>query len=143
MGLLAPLRRVFGRRSPAPPPDYDPADPALVVVADAPDPAVADSAVLAAAAARGVDVDRHLLVRHRVVGLTGDRAAFQAQLDPSYAVSWDGADALVTRTEVVSAMSLSRERSRMAGLAQRFGGDVAGYDLLAPGAGGPSVGSGP
>ena len=138
MGLLSRFRR-----KPPPPPDYDPADPALVVVADAPDPAVADSTLLAEAAARGVDVAQHLLVRHRVVGLTGDREAFAGQLDPSYAVTWSGADALVTRTEVVSAMSLSRERSRMAGLAQRFGGDVGGYDLLAPGGAGPSVGSSP
>ncbi len=131
------------RRTPPPAPHYDPADPALVVVADAPDAAVADSAVLREAAERGVDVERHLLVRHRVVGVTGDHAAFAAQLDPSYAVRWDGDDALVTRTEVVSAVSLSRERSRMAGLAQRFGGDVGGYDLLAPGGAGSSVGSGP
>ena len=33
---------------------------------------------------------------------------------------------------MLTALSLARERSRMAGLAQRHGGDVDGYELLAP-----------
>ena len=46
---------------------------------------------------------------------------------PPYAVrAW--------RTQVVTPLSAAQERSRMAGLAQRLGGDVAGYDVLGPGA---------
>ena len=99
------------------------------------DPAVADSAVLA-----GVDDDltQPLLVRHHLVGLPDEAAVEQARsllgqdgysltvLDgPPYAVrAW--------RTQVLTALSASQERSRMAGLAQRLGGDVAGWDALRP-----------
>ena len=39
---------------------------------------------------------------------------------------------LAVRTQVLTALSASQERSRMAGLAQRLGGDVAGWDALGP-----------
>ena len=133
MGLLDRLRR----RRPAPPPDY-PDDGTLELLLTAGDPARADSAVLAEAASAGVDLERPLLVRHHLVGLP-DEAAVERARDllgqdgyrltvgsgPPYAVrAW--------RTQVLTPLSASQERSRMAGLAQRLGGDVAGYDVLGP-----------
>ena len=134
MGLLDRLLR----RRPEPPPEYaDDATMELLLTAD--DPARADSAVLAEAAAAGLDLERPLLVRHHLVGLPDDAAVARAGellgqdgyrltvLDdgPPYAVrAW--------RTQVLTAMSASQERSRMAGLAQRLGGDVAGYDVCGP-----------
>jgi hypothetical protein len=112
----------------------DPADPALVVLVEAPDPARADSAVLADA---GIDLARALLVRHHLVGLPDEAAVERARelLAP------DGYDLVAAgdrppiavdavRTQVLTGLSLSQERSRMAGLAQRLGGDVAGWDAL-------------
>ena len=133
MGLLDRLR---GRRS-APPVALDPADPALVVLVQAPDAARADSEVLAEAAARGVDLDRPLLVRHHLVRLPNADAVERATEllgQDGYAVlpSTDGPplSVVAVRTQVLTALSASQERSRMAGLAQRLGGDVAGWDAL-------------
>ena len=134
MGLLARLRR-----KPVPPVVYDPADPALVVLVEAFDAARADSAVLADAASRGVDVDRPLLVRHHLVGLDEPAAERAAALlgQDGYVLHPGvlhpgGAGHLASRTQVLTALSASQERSRMAGLAQRLGGDVAGWDALRP-----------
>ncbi|HWG92716.1 MAG TPA: ribonuclease E inhibitor RraB [Mycobacteriales bacterium] len=142
MGLLDRLLR----RRPAPPPSYDPADPSLEVLVRAPDAARADSAVLAEAAQAGVDVEAPMLVRHLLVGLPGDAAVGEARAllaQDGYAVVPGPADAApravwACRTEVVTGLSASRERSRMAGLAQRLGGDVAGWEGLRPPAGGPA-----
>ena len=134
MGLLDRLLR---RRAPEPPPDY-PDDGTLELLLTADDAARADSAVLAEAQGRGVALDRPLLVRHHLVGLPDEDAVERARallgqdgyrltvLDgPPYAVrAW--------RTQVLTALAASQERSRMAGLAQRLGGDVAGYDVLGP-----------
>ena len=133
MGLLS---RVLRRR-----PDaavvLDAADPALEVCVRAPDAARADSAVLADAAAHGVDLTEPLLVRHHLVGLPPDgvAAARDALAQDGWTVLPGPAGAaptalLACRTEVLTALSASRERSRMAGLAQRLGGDVAGWDAL-------------
>lgn len=139
MGLLARLRR----RQVEPLPDYAD-DGSLPVLVRAPDAAVADSAVLAAAAAGGLDLSAPLLVRHHLTGLPDVAAVERAREllgqdgyrltvadGPPYAVrAW--------RTQLLTALSASQERSRMAGLAQRLGGDVAGWDALGPedGAGG-------
>lgn len=112
----------------------DPADPSLVVLLEARDPARADSEVLAGC---GVDLDRPLLVRHHLVGLP-DQAAVARATDllgqDGYAVAPapTGAPLAVhaSRTQLVTALSAAQERSRMAGLAQRLGGDVDGYDVL-------------
>jgi len=135
VGLLDRLRR-----RPPEPVRYDPADPALVVCIEAFDPARADSEVLAEAAARGVDLAAPLLVRHHVVALPDADAAEQARArlaQDGWAVVPDEAHArplalLACRTEVLTAMSAARERSTMAGLAQRLGGDVGGWDALRP-----------
>lgn len=134
MGLLDRLRR----RPAAPPQSYAPGDPTLVVLIEAFEAARADSQVLAEAAGR-VDLSQRLLVRHYLHSLECDGAAVA---DP---LGQDGYDVvfgwpthpqlcvLACRTEVLTALSLSQARSRMAGLAQRLGGDVAGYDVLGPG----------
>jgi len=141
VGLLDRLRR----RPAEPPPAYDD-DDSLELLFAAGDAARADSAVLAEAAAAGVDLERPLLVRHHLVQLPDAAAVEQARallgqdgysltvLDgPPYAVrAW--------RTQVLTTLSASQERSRMAGLAQRLGGDVAGYDVLGPGADSPGPG---
>ena len=135
MGLLDRLRR----RGPAPVVALDPEDPDLVLLVAAPDPARADSAVLAEATSRGVDLERPLLVRHHLVGLPDPAAVEEAERllaqdgyrllpspeGPPHAV-------LAVRTQLLTALSASQERSRMAGLAQRLGGDVAGWDALGP-----------
>jgi hypothetical protein len=132
VGLLDRLRR----RTPPAQVALDPADPSLVVVAEAFDAARADSAVLADAADRGVQTDRPLLVRHHLVGLPMPclPAALELLAQDGY-VLVDGPPGLhlACRTQVLTALSVSQERSRMAGLAQRLGGDVRGWDALAPG----------
>ena len=118
----------------------DPDDPSLVVVVQAYDAARADSAVLAEAAERGVAVDAPVLLRHHLVGLPDDAAVARAAellAQDGYALSAPtpdgrGLSVYATRTQVVTALSASQERSRMAGLAQRLGGDVGGWDALAP-----------
>ena len=138
MGLLARLLDRLGRRPPAPV-ALDADDPSLVVLVEARDAARADSAVLREAADRGVDLDRPLLVRHLLVGLPDETAVARATellAQDGYAVrSAEGPPLAVhaVRTQVPTALSMSQERSRMAGLAQRLGGDVGGWDALGPG----------
>jgi hypothetical protein len=132
VGLLDRLRR---RRTPLVA-ELDPADPALVVLVRAPDPAQADSAVLVAAEQSGLDLSRPLLVRHHLVALPDGAAMERARellaQDGYTVVPADGPPLAVdaVRTQVLTALSASQERSRMAGLAQRLGGDVAGWDAL-------------
>ena len=136
MGLLDRLLR---RRAPEPV-VLDPDDPSLVVRVEAFDAARADSSVLAAAAERGVALDQPLLVRHHLVALPDQAAVARAAellAQDGYALSAPqpgarGLTVLATRTQVVTALSASQERSRMAGLAQRLGGDVTGWDALGP-----------
>lgn len=128
MGLLDRFRRR--------PPEVvalDPADPSLELCIRAADPARADSDVLAEAAEAGVDLSAPLLVRHHLVGLP--LASLATAREGLVADGWTvldghGGALLACRTEVLTAMSASRERSRMAGFAQRLGGDVAGWDAL-------------
>ena len=125
-------------------------DDSLVILLTAADPAQADSAVLAQAAERGVDLTQALLLRQHLV--LPDRAAVEVarellgqdgyQLTVVGAASPDGPANLdgpalplavrAWRTQVVTAMSAAQERSRAAGLAQRLGGDVRGWDALGP-----------
>ena len=133
--------RLFGRRRPRPGPTFAD-DGSLVLVLAAHDPAQADSAVLAAAVARGVDVSRPLLLRQHLV--LPDAAAVEVARDllaqDGYQLTVSGLpgtgagpyDVLAWRTQVVTAMSAAQERSRAAGLAQRLGGDVRGWDALGP-----------
>lgn len=140
MGLLSRLRR-----KPPAVVALDPADPSLVVLVEAFEAARADSAVLAEAADRGIDLERPLLLRHHLVGLPDEAAVARATellaqdgytVRPAPAGTAPGVPALAvhaSRTQVLTALSASQERSRMAGLAQRLGGDVAGWDALGTG----------
>jgi hypothetical protein len=117
-----------------------------VLLVRAPDAARADSAVLAEAADRGVDLAVPLLVRHHLVALPDQAAVAEAErllASDGYRVlpGEDGPPltVLAVRTQLLTALSASQERSRMAGLAQRLGGDVAGWDALGrPPAGSPT-----
>jgi hypothetical protein len=140
VGLLERLTPARWRRSAAAV-ELDPEDPSLVLLVRAPDAARADSSVLAEAADAGVDLSARLLVRHHLVGLP-DRAAVEeaerllAQDGYRVLPDEDGPRlaVLAVRTQLLTALSASQERSRMAGLAQRLGGDVAGWDALGPAA---------
>jgi hypothetical protein len=118
-------------------------DDSLEVLVVASDPAVADSAVLAAC---GLDLSRPWLVRHHLllpVGAVEEARALLAQ--EGYALRVDGSGPMVqaraSRTQLLTALSASQERSRMAGLAQRLAGDVAGWDACGPREPEGSVGS--
>ena len=144
MGLLDRLRRTKA----APPPEYAD-DGSLVLLVRAPDAAVADSTVLRAAQEAGVDTDQPLLVRHHLTGLPDEAAVERARellgQDGYRLTVGEGPpyDVRAWRTQVLTPMSASQERSRMAGLAQRLGGDVDGWDALGPPAAGAGEGSGP
>jgi hypothetical protein len=141
VGLLEQLTPARWRRTAAPV-ELDPEDPSLVLLVRAPDAARADSSVLEEAADAGVDLSARLLVRHHLVGLPDRAAVDEAQrllAQDGYRVLPDqdgpALAVMAVRTQVLTALSASQERSRMAGLAQRLGGDVAGWDALghAPG----------
>ncbi|NUU23749.1 MAG: hypothetical protein HOV68_19940 [Streptomycetaceae bacterium] len=109
-------------------------DGSLVVVGESFDPARADSAVLADLAAAGVVVEgRRLILRH-VLRLPDDAAAAEAGrlLAPDGWTVAAGPDGVTyaDRVQHVTALDLARERTRMAGLAQRLGGDAEGWRLL-------------
>jgi hypothetical protein len=126
MGLLR-------RKRVAPTPAYAD-DGSLAVLVVAPDAARADSDVLREASAGGVDLARPLLVRHHLV-LPADRVEEARELlaQDGYRLTVREKDVLAWRTQLLTALSASQERSRMAGLAQRLGGDVRGWDALGPG----------
>lgn len=137
-GLLA---RLLGRGRSREPVDLVD-DGTLVLVGTAFDAARADSAVLAEMADAGVDLGARLLVRHHL-WLPDGAAVEEARrllAQDGYAVVADPRDperpdgplaVRATRTQVLTALSAAQERSRMAGLAQRLGGDVQGWDALA------------
>jgi hypothetical protein len=134
--------RLFSRKKTPPPIVYED-DGSLPVLLTAADPAVADSAVLAAS---GLDLSAPLLMRHHLllpVAAVDEAASLLGQ--DGYSLAVDGSESIVqvraSRTQLLTAMSASQERSRMAGLAQRLGGDVAGWDACGPAASGGSVGS--
>lgn len=135
-------RRLFGRRRSAPL-DRERGD--LVVVASSFDDAEACSTALA----RGAESeprwtpDAEAVLRHhlrlpadaveRAVELAAQDGytVADAPADPSSAD--DGLIALALhRTQLLDALHCSQERSRMAGLAQRAGGTVVGWDALQP-----------
>lgn len=125
-------------------------DDSLVVVGGSGQAERADSEVLAELAAAGVDVQRPLLVRHHLV-LPDELAAEEAArlvADEGYRgvvvvlAPPEGVLLRLSRVEVPTGLTLAQERSRMAGLAQRLGGDTRGWDLLAPPGNGPGPGRG-
>ncbi len=116
-------------------------DGTLVVVGSCFDPARADSAVVAEMRAAGVDVESGVFVMRHVLTLPDLAAADEAAriLTPDgWAVLAPTPDerplrVLISRQQVLTGLEPARERTRMAGLAQRLGGDAEGYEVLARG----------
>ena len=133
MSLLDRLRR---RRAAPAPVLVD--DGTLVVVGECFDPARADSAVVSDMARAGVDVGHGTFVLRHVLRLPGPDAVAEAVrvLGPD---GWTvtevpgGAGVVhVSRQQEVTGLAIARERGRMAGFAQRLGGDADGWQVLAP-----------
>ncbi len=124
--------RLWPRRRDLPPLLEYEDDGTLPVRVRAQDPAVADSAVLA-----GVDVSAPLLVRHFLVlpAESVEQARVLLAQDGYRLTAVDPGPPVqirAWRTQLLTPMSASQERSRMAGLAQRLGGDVDGWDASGP-----------
>ncbi|WP_372668944.1 hypothetical protein [Amycolatopsis kentuckyensis] len=133
MGLLDRLLDLVKKRETA---GLTPDSPGLEIVAEAFDPVVADSAVLAGSPAWVSTAPA--VLRHHLL-LPPDRVAEAASIlaQDGYELreqSADGARArvLAVRVQVLDALHCAQERSRMAGLAQRLGGDALGWDALQP-----------
>ena len=137
------LRRLFGSRKQAP---LDQDRPDLVVVASSFDDVEACSTALGRAAAEDPrwDADAEAVLRHHLrlpAASVADAVSIAAQdgyrlLDPDRQASpaEDGAtvELVLQRVQVLDALHCSQERSRMAGLAQRLGGSVDGWDATQP-----------
>jgi hypothetical protein len=120
--------------------------PDLAVVAEAFDPAEADSAVLARShrwdrAAKAV-LRHHLrLPADRieelaaVVAQEGYQVRVVSPPPPEPAETRGFTLVHVQRVQVLDALGCAQERARMAGLAQRLDGDALGWDALQPQAG--------
>ncbi len=108
-------------------------DGSLPVLVSAADPAVADSAVLA-----DVDLSRPVLLRHHLT--VRDVAALevvrgllaQDRYDLTLVTEGPPVQFRAWRVQHLTALSAAQERSRMAGLVQRYGGDTFGWDALVP-----------
>lgn len=148
MGLLG---RLF--RRPAPVSGPVPVDDgSALVVAVCFDPAAADSATVEQARAAGCAEGSAVLLRHQLrlrSAPDADAVALAAAADGWASVIEDPAEdradrppsaihgdlpvrLRLSRMVPLTARDLARERARVAGLAQRAGGDVEGYDLLVP-----------
>ncbi|OZM70005.1 hypothetical protein CFN78_27450 [Amycolatopsis antarctica] len=139
MGLFSRVRDLLGTRS-EPPLTAD--DPDLAVVAASFDPAEADSAALARA--REWCEERPAVLRHHLTlppDRFGEAATILAQDGWELReIPWPDPDSAepgqvrvhALRVQVLDALHCAQERSRMAGLAQRLGGDSLGWDALQP-----------
>ncbi|MDX8146298.1 hypothetical protein SK854_29590 [Lentzea sp. BCCO 10_0061] len=129
MGSLGRLRdtlRQLLRRDEVPALSID--DPELVVVVEAFDIAEADSAVLARSPRWRAD-DLAVLRHHvRIPADQVERA--RELLTPDGWVLVAGDISHISRVQKLDALHCAQERSRMASLAQRLGGDALGWDAL-------------
>lgn len=133
------LRRRL-RRSGA---EFDPYDPALVVVASVVDEAESCTAVLARAAesAPPWDASAQALSRYHLrvpAHAIAEVEAIAAQSGYEVAGSPEPGDSaerpvVLQRVERIDVLHLAQERARMAGLAQRNDGTVCGWEALQPG----------
>jgi hypothetical protein len=125
-------------------------DGSLSVVGSSFDPTRADSAVVGEMADEGVDLTRPLLLRHhlrlpdalaaeearRIVATEGYLLIAEEEDGPG---RWGAGNPAVdppllvrvSRPQQITGIAIAQERSRMVGLAQRLGGDVLGWDVLA------------
>lgn len=141
------FRRLFSRARVQ---HLDPTRDDLVIVARCFDDAQACSSVLEKAALSdpGWIETADVLLRHHLVlpkDELADAAAVAAQdgysIGPQVDLSGlsgyqlkveDGAPLVLQRVQILDALHCSQERSRMAGLAQRRGGSVVGWEALQP-----------
>ncbi|SEQ67379.1 hypothetical protein SAMN05216188_104262 [Lentzea xinjiangensis] len=127
MGLLGRLRELL-RREGEPALSLD--DPDLVVVVEAFDIAEADSAALARSPQWRADEPAVLRHHLRIPSDQVERA--RELLAPDGWVLVAGEVTQVSRVQELDALHCAQERSRMASLAQRLGGDALGWDALQP-----------
>ena len=143
------FRKLFSRSTPK---ALDPTRTDLVVVASSFDDAESCSAALERGSNEtGWQSEDEAVLRHHLVlpaDTVADAAAVAAQdgyvlvdqaspTGPSSTVQFvlpvsDGVAVTLQRVQVLDALHCSQERSRMAGLAQRRGGIVSGWDALQP-----------
>ncbi|RKT53284.1 hypothetical protein [Saccharothrix australiensis] len=125
MGLLSRWRDRRARRA-EPTPEVD--SPGLVVVVEAFDVAEADSAALARSPRWRPTAPA--VLRHHLVLPPDQVERARELLAPD---GWElraGEHCHALRVQVLTALSCAQERSRMASLAQRLGGDWIGWDAL-------------
>lgn len=114
-------------------------------VAQSRDPAASDVAVLDAASRAGVDLGRPLLLRHLVevplqvaaaaleqFSADGYRAQLAASAEQTPGLGSGLAQLQADKTVVATGLGVAQERARVAGMVARFGGEVHGWQLLAP-----------
>ncbi|OYD70874.1 hypothetical protein [Rhodococcus sp. OK302] len=137
--------RIFSRKDSAP---LDPSRPDLEIVAAGFDDVEACSTVLARASAEEPrwESEREAVLRHHLdlpEAAVAEAEAFVIRdgyrrgLPREFDVQAQGVGlmrVLFERTQMLDALHCSQERSRMAALAQRLGGSVAGWDALQPAA---------
>lgn len=114
-------------------------NPDLVVVAEAFDPAEADSAVLSRShrwnPARAAVFRHHLVLPAEEISAAARILAqdgYRLRRVPDQPESADSARVHAVRVQVLDALHCAQERARMAGLAQRLGGEALGWDALQP-----------
>ena len=127
MGVLGRLRELLGRRDE---PTLSIDDPALVVVVEAFDIAEADSAALARSPQWRPD--ELAVLRHHVRIPSDQVERARELLAPDGWVLVAGDISHISRVQRLDALHCAQERSRMASLAQRLGGEALGWDALQP-----------
>ncbi|RDI20448.1 hypothetical protein [Lentzea flaviverrucosa] len=125
MGLLSRLRDLLHRQDE---PALSVDDPALVVVVEAFDIAEADSAALARSPQWRADELAVLRHHVRIPAEQVERA--RELLTPDGWVLVAGEISHISRVQKLDALHCAQERSRMASLAQRLGGEALGWDAL-------------
>jgi len=127
MGLLGRLRDLLHRQDE---PVLSVDDPDLVVVVEAFDIAEADSAALARSPQWRAD---ELAVLRHHVRIPADQVERARELlEPDGWALVAGEVSTASRVQRLDALHCAQERSRMASLAQRLGGDALGWDALQP-----------
>jgi hypothetical protein len=127
MGLLGRLRDLL-RREDEPSLSID--DPDLVVVVEAFDIAEADSAALARSPRWRAD--ELAVLRHHVRIPSDQVERARELLSPDGWTLVAGDISHISRVQRLDALHCAQERSRMASLAQRLGGEALGWDALQP-----------
>jgi len=132
------------RRRAAPRPVVLVDDGSFVMLAESYDPAASDQAVLQEAEDAGVSLSGPVLLRHHCALPSKAIEAVAAQLlaegytaqevaPPSgSSPDPDIGDLRADRTVIASGLLVAQERARMASLVTRHGGEVHGWQILAP-----------